>query len=187
MPAIDFYTLKGILELLSRRLGLGEVEYGPRSLPYLHPTRSAVLISGGLEIGCLGELHPGVAKLWDLPRPVIVCELDLETLIARADPVPRYNALPRYPVSLRDIAVVAPREVSAAELELCIRRAGGELVEEVILFDVYQGGQIPAGERSLAFAIRYRSPERTLTDEQVNTIHRNIISALSRIGARLRE
>ena len=111
----------------------------------------------------------------------------MENLINRADPVPRYSSLPRYPATLRDIAVIAPRELPAVELELCIREAGGDLVEQVVLFDVYQGGQIPPGKRSLAFAIRYRSPKKTLTDEEVNRLHQQVTLALAEKGALLRE
>lgn len=186
-PPADFFAVKGALELMFNRLGLKEVEFVPDQFPCLHPTRSAAVTIAGAKVGFLGQLHPEAATLWDFSQEVTVCELDLETVITRANPVPQYTALPRYPASLRDIAVIAPREVPAGELELCIRKAGGELVEQVTLFDVYQGGQIPAGKRSLAFAIRYRSPEKTLTDEQVNSLHQQIILALSEKGALLRE
>ncbi len=186
LPA-DFFAVKGVLELIFRRLGLEEVRFVPSMIPGLHPTRSASVIIGGKEVGFVGHLHPETVELWDFSQEVIACELDLETVISRASLQPRYTPLPRYPASLRDIAVIAPREVPAEELESCIRRAGGKLVEQVALFDVYQGGQIPAGKRNLAFAIRYRSPERTLTDEEVNRLHGQIISALAEKGALLRE
>ncbi len=186
-PRADFFAVKGALELLFNRLGLRDVEFVAKQFPFLHPTRSASVITAGVEVGFLGHLHPEVTGLWDLPQEVVLGELDLEALISRSNPVPHFTALPRYPASLRDIAVIAPLEVSAKELELCIRKAGGELVEQVSLFDIYQGGKIPTGKRSLAFAIRYRSPEKTLTDEQVNHLHRQIVLALSKKGALLRE
>ncbi|HHX87753.1 MAG TPA: phenylalanine--tRNA ligase subunit beta [Firmicutes bacterium] len=183
----DFFTLKGALEALFRGLGLDGAEFLSGQLPCLHPTRSAAVMIGGEQAGFVGQLHPEVAEPWDFLQEVTVCELNLERLISWVNLVPGYTALPRYPATLRDIAVIAPLELPAAELELCIREAGGELVEQVSLFDVYQGGQIPAGKRSLAFAIRYRSPEKTLTDEQANRIHQQIIEALSAKGALLRE
>ncbi|NMA91640.1 MAG: phenylalanine--tRNA ligase subunit beta [Firmicutes bacterium] len=186
-PPADFFAVKGALELMFNRLGLVEVEFVAEPFPYLHPTRSAAVLIAGVKAGYLGQLNPEVAELWDISQEIIVAELDLENLINRADPVPRYSSLPRYPATLRDIAVIAPRELPAVELELCIREAGGDLVEQVVLFDVYQGGQIPPGKRSLAFAIRYRSPKKTLTDEEVNRLHQQVTLALAEKGALLRE
>ena len=123
---------------------------------------------------------------WGYPQPAVIAELDLEILIAGADIVPRVTPLPRYPAGLRDIAVVAPRTLSAAALESTICEAGGGLVERVALFDLYEGAQIPAGKRSLAFTITYRLPDRTLTESEINTAHQRIEEALERLGAGLR-
>jgi phenylalanyl-tRNA synthetase beta chain len=182
----DFYLLKGVLETLFKRLRLSGLEYSGSTSPFLHPTRSADIHLYGEDIGFLGQLHPDVSKAYDFRQAVIVAELNLEALLSRASITPRARSLPRYPVSLRDIAVVAPRELTAQELYRCISEAGGELVEQITLFDLYEGEQIPAGKRSLAFAIRYRAPDRTLTDEEVNIVHRRIEQALAARGAAIR-
>ncbi|HOB86219.1 MAG TPA: phenylalanine--tRNA ligase subunit beta [Bacillota bacterium] len=182
----DFYLVKGVLEALFRKLGLGSVDFRPLESPFLHPTRAAGLFLEGEELGYLGELHPEVATDWDLRQAVIVAELNGELLFSRASLVPRLEPLPRYPASLRDISVVVPREITARELESCIREAGGELVDRITLFDLYEGKQIPPGKRSISFAIAYRSSQGTLTDEEVNQIHGRIQQALFALGATLR-
>ncbi len=182
----DFFVLKGILENFCLRLGIEEVQYVPARLPFLHPARGALVIAGGVEAGYLGQLHPAVGEAWDLDQEVAVAELALAPLLEQADPAPRCTPLPRYPASLRDIAVVTPVEIPARELEQIIRAAGGELVESAVLFDLYQGAQIASGKRSLAFAITYRSTGGTLTEAEVAAAHDRIAAALARRGAELR-
>lgn len=184
--AADYFVLKGILENLCFRLGITAVQYMPARLPFLHPVRGALVIAGGIELGYLGQLHPAVGEAWDLDQEVTVAELALAPLLEQADPVPRCVPLPRYPASLRDIAVVVPVEIPVRDLEQVIRTAGGELVESVTLFDLYQGAQITPGKRSLAFAITYRSPVKTLTEAEVTAAHDRITAALAREGAELR-
>ncbi len=181
-----FFVVKGAIEALLRRFGIAGAEYRPAERPFLHPTRAAVIAIGEEEAGFLGELRPEIAEKWGYPQPAVIAELDLEILIAGADIVPRVTPLPRYPAGLRDIAVVAPRTLSAAALESTICEAGGGLVERVALFDLYEGAQIPAGKRSLAFTITYRLPDRTLTESEINTAHQRIEEALERLGAGLR-
>lgn len=181
-----FFVVKGAVEALLRRLGILEAEYLPVERPYLHPARAAAIVIAGEEAGFLGELRPEVAEKWDYPQPVVIAELDLELLLERAQTIPRVMPLPRFPAGLRDIAVVAPRSLSAAQANCCIYEAGGELVEQVTLFDLYEGAQIPAGNRSLAFTITYRHPDRTLTEAEINAAHSRIEKALSKLGAVLR-
>ncbi|HOB28926.1 MAG: phenylalanine--tRNA ligase subunit beta [Dethiobacteria bacterium] len=181
-----FFVVKGAIEALLKRFGINRVEYLPAELPFNHPTRSAVIRIAGEEAGFLGELRPQVAEKWDYPQPVTVAELDLEMLIARANLVPRVTPLPKYPAGLRDIAVVVPRALSAGELKRLIYEAGGGLVEQVTLFDLYEGAQIPPGMRSLAFTITYRHPDRTLTEAEINAAQARIEAALSKLGAALR-
>lgn len=182
----DFFTLKGALEALLRRAGVKRVEFVPAALPFTHSTRSAVVKIGGEEAGYLGQLHPAAAAAWDFPQPVAVAELDLDLLAGAADPVPRVVPLPRYPAAWRDLAVVAPRHIPAAELERCIVETGGGLVERVTLFDLYEGEQIPAGKRSLAYKIVFRRPGGTLTEGEVNAAQERIVAALAALGATLR-
>lgn len=182
----DFFTVKGALEALFRRIGLKRVEFIPAGLPFTHPTRSALIRINGEEAGFLGELHPAVAESWDFHQAVTVGELDLEVLAGAADPVPRVVPLPRYPASWRDIAIVISRDISARDLEQRIFDAGGGLVDGVTLFDLYEGEQIPAGKRSLAFNITYRRRGGTLTEQEVTSTQERIEKALSALGATLR-
>jgi len=115
-------------------------------------------------------------------------ELDLEELLARAEPVRHLQPLPRFPSISQDMSLVVDEGVSAQEVEDLIRRAGGSLLEGVTLFDLYRGEPIPPGKKSLAYSLTYRHDERTLTDKQVAKVHSKIAKQLSReLGAKLRE
>ena len=182
----DLFTIKGALESLFGRLQIENVEYLAETIPFIHPTRCAVIMIDGEKLGFLGQLHPEVALEWDINHPVTICEIDLSVLIKRANLVPRVVPMPRYPAANRDIAVVAPREISALQLEKTIREAGGGLVSRVKLFDLYEGKQVPEGKRSLAYSIVFRSDSGTLTDTEVNKAQASIEKALLTLGAVLR-
>ncbi len=182
----DYFALKGALEMLFKRMQIGEVEFNAAAQPFTHPGRSAEISIAGLKIGFVGQLHPDVAADWDIDQAVTVAEIDLMSIEAKADLVPRVAPLPRYPAATRDIAVVVSRDIPALELDKAIRQAGGGLVGSLKLFDLYEGKQIPAGKRSLAFAITYRRDEGTLTDAEVNQVHAEIEKALFALGAVLR-
>lgn len=183
----DFYYVKGLAQALWERLGLPELEANPGYEPWLHPGRQAVLLARGRPVGVAGELHPGVAGRFDVPAGTVALELDLDALLDLVEPVARYRPLPRYPAATRDLAVVVPETVPAAAVLAAIRRAGGENLESVRLFDVYQGEQVPAGHRSLACALTFRSALGTLNDEQVETRQDLIRTALrEELGATFR-
>jgi phenylalanyl-tRNA synthetase beta chain len=155
----------------------------------LHPRSACEVRVGERRLGQMGELHPIAAQALGLPRDpsVFVFELDFEALVAAANPLRPYRGLPRFPAVLRDLAVVLDDKVSAAAVLATIREAGGGLVEDAVLFDVYHGLNIPPGKKSLAFAIRYRASERTLTDEESGKAHAQVVERLaSRFGAQLR-
>ncbi len=181
-----FFVVKGAIEALLDRFGLGEAEFVPAELSFTHPTRAAVIMIGGKEAGFLGEVKPNIAEKWDFPQSAAIAELNLEILIDDSGHLPVVAPLPRYPAGLRDIAVVVPRSLSAGRLERSIYGAGSGLVEKVALFDLYEGAQIPPNRRSLAFTITYRHPERTLTESEINAAHSNIEKALYKLGAELR-
>ena len=184
--AAGFFVVKGAVEALLDRFGLGGAEYVPAELPLTHSARAAMIMIDGKEAGFLGELRPKIAEKWDFPQAVAIAELDLELLIAGADLMPAVAPLPRYPAGLRDIAVVVPRSLSAGKLERSIYGAGAGLVERVALFDLYEGAQIPGDRRSLAFTITYRHSGRTLTESEINAAHSDIEKALFELGAELR-
>ncbi len=182
----DFFAVKGALERLFRRLQVERFSFIPRAMPFSHPARCAVIKAGSEELGYLGQVHPDVAEAWEIDQPVTVCEIDLTLLCAKANLVPRVVPLPRFPAAKRDLAIVVPREIPAEKLETAIREAGGELVSQVKLFDLYEGKQIPAGKRSLAYSITFRREEGTLTEAEINQAQENIEKALFDLGAVLR-
>lgn len=176
--ALDFFFCKGALEALFRRLGVDDYRFEAASLPVYHPTKAAEIFINDEMVGTIGEIHPVVQEEFGLRQTVCAAELNLDLLIQKANIVPRYQQLSRYPVVLRDIAVVVARDIPYAAVHKCIVSAGGNLVESVQLFDLYEGKQIAEGYRSFAFAIRYRSREKTLTDVEVNTVHQRIEESL---------
>ncbi len=186
-PSADFFTAKGVVQCLLDAVGVQEAEYQPTTDVRFHPGRSAVVLAGGRELGVFGELHPDVLHQLDITRRTVLAgEFDVEALWAQAERRVRYVPLPRYPAVLRDLAVVAPEDLPYQQVEQTVRQAGGALLESVRLFDVYRGERIPAGTRSLALSLTFRSAERTLTDDEVDDIVRAIVQALEAIGARLR-
>jgi phenylalanyl-tRNA synthetase beta chain len=162
-----------------------ELRVTTASLPPWHPGRCAALRVGDWIVGHAGELHPKVVEALDLPPRTCAVEIDLDALPLRDDrPAPRVSPYP--PVSV-DVALVAAADVPAAELTEALEIGGGDLLEEVRLFDVYTGHQVADGHRSLAFALRFRAPDRTLTNEEANAARDAAVAvAADRFGATLR-
>lgn len=185
---VDFFDLKGVVESLLAAIGIDGAVWEHGDAAHLHPRSAAQIRIGGESVGQLGELHPLVADSLDLPRGVFVFELDLDALGKHLRLLPSYRGVFRFPAVLRDLAVVVPVEVSAAKIDSVLRGAAGEgLVEDVELFDVYQGPQLGEGRKNLAFAIKYRASDRTLTDEEITRVHGALVAALQReVGAELR-
>lgn len=190
---LDFFDLKGIVELVVERLGLaGNVRFAPLSDDErFHPGRAAVLLleeEGNLrQAGVLGELHPAVRERLELSvSRAAAAELDLDALFAAARP-PSFAPLSRFPATVQDLSIVAPIETPAAQIEALIRRGAGALLERLTLFDVYTGPQVGEGRRSLTYHLTFRAPDRTLTDEELARVRKKIISGLEReIGATIR-
>ncbi|KLU61819.1 phenylalanine--tRNA ligase beta subunit [Peptococcaceae bacterium CEB3] len=173
----DFFYLKGIVEKMARELRLSFVFRPARDEPLLHPGRSADIYLGETKVGVLGEIHPAVAKEW-APERGVVFELEVDPLFRQAGMRLKARSVPRYPGVQRDLAVVVPREVPAVKVRERILELGGELLQEAEIFDVYTGQPIPEDHRSLAFSLHYLSPERTLTDEEVNALNVRIIEGI---------
>jgi phenylalanyl-tRNA synthetase beta chain len=179
---LTWYEAKGRLESLFSRLGL-TVEYQPdRRNPLLHPGRSASLWINGDGLGTFGQLHPQVRQQRGLPDEIYAFELNLEVLLdhlLQEDRlIPVFQPYSAYPASDRDIAFFAPTKVSVADLERAIRQAGGTLLDSVELFDQYLGQNVPTGQRSLAFRLVYRAPDRTLTDDEIEPVHQKVRETL---------
>jgi len=181
--SIDFFDLKGVIEALIKDMRIdGAVSYRPTEHSSFHPGRAAELVIDKRVVGVLGEVHPLVRQAFglglDLEKPVLAAELDLDALVANVPMLRNIEPVPTQPAVYQDIALVVDRSVSAADLEAAIREAGGDLLEDVRLFDVYEGESIPAGKKSLAYSLTFRSPDKTLTSEQANRQRDRIVQAL---------
>jgi phenylalanyl-tRNA synthetase beta chain len=177
---------------------LPEVSALPANDPrasYLHPRSRAQLTLAGKQLGVFGALHPDTVDAFDLGGPALVIEIDLTELEALPAPLAKFRPIPRLPAVTRDIALEVPNGVPAAEVGRIIAEAGGELCESVALFDLFEGGSVKAGHRSLAFHVVYRDPKaakdpdnaRTLTDAEVDQCHERVVrTAGERFGASLR-
>lgn len=185
---VDFLTLKGVIEVLLDVLNVSNAKYVRSENTLYHPGRSADIIVDGERIGVFGEINPDIEENYDINREVYVAELNLELLFKHAkDDERKYKPLPKYPAVERDIAVLVDKGIFVADIESIIRETGGKLVDDVKLFDVYTGENIPEDKKSVAYSIWYRSYERTLTDEEVNKVHDKIIRKLNeKLGAQLR-
>ncbi|MFQ5794468.1 MAG: phenylalanine--tRNA ligase subunit beta [Candidatus Bipolaricaulia bacterium] len=189
---MDFFDLKGVVDTLLDRLGLQDTRYRFASTTTnhrgFHPGRSAELEIDGKRIGILGELHPEVAERFDLPEVrICVGEFDLDALLDRTERDHPYQPISRYPAVIQDLAVIVDETIPARQVYDLIREAGGELVTQAVLFDVYRGEQIPEGKVSLAYTLTYQTTDRTLTDDEVQQVHERIRRHLEQeLGAKLR-
>ena len=176
----DFYDLKGITEGLCRRLGIStEIAALPDAdCNYTRPGYTARILAQGQTLGIIGQVHPRVAEAYDLKQTAWVFELDLEALRPLVSDVKKAMPLPRYPSVSRDITLIVEKRTQAWDLLKYVRNAGEELVEDVFLFDVYEGKNIPQDRKSVSFRIVYRSSESTLEDETVSPVHRKISDML---------
>lgn len=184
---IDFYDAKGIVEELLAGLSIANyfVEAGEHYA--LHPGKTAVFKKGRDVLITVGEVHPAVAEALGIKKKIYVFEADVETLQKFAAKKFTFEHLPKYPSISRDLAILVNHDVAAGEVEKVITKNGGEFFKDVTLFDVYTGERISADKKSLAFAIEFRSKERTLKDEEADAAFKNILSAVEKeFGAELR-
>lgn len=185
----DFFDLKGIVETIFAKLGMKEVvTYNPNdNRPYLHPGRKADIIIGDTVIGYMGEVHPEVADTYNIGTKAYIAVLDVLELEKHADFDVKYEGVAKYPAITRDISLVMKKQVLAGEVEAVIRENGGKLLEAYHLFDVYEGEQLGADEKSLAYSIRFRAADRTLEDKDVTAVMDKILKKMSAIGVELRQ
>jgi phenylalanyl-tRNA synthetase beta chain len=184
---LDFFDGKGVVEALAEDLAPRRFQVRPADLPWLQPGRSAEVLIDNKVAGWLGEVHPSVLAAFEADAPVVAFELDIEVLLAGARAVRTYTEVPRYPAVTLDVAFVVEESVSAERMEQAIRKAGGQLLDGVRLFDVYRGPGITEGSKSLAWALSYRAPDRTLTDEEVRPVHEKLLRKVcGAVGAELR-
>jgi phenylalanyl-tRNA synthetase beta chain len=184
----DFFDLKGSLETLFD--GLVVSGYRFPALPdetFFHPGRACRLEANGRVLGSMGELHPDVRKTWELDQPIFLFEINFQNLVASIEEHRVFKFLPRFPAILRDLALIVDEKISAGELLQTLWEANNGLISEIKLFDLYQGKPVPPGKKSLAFRLKYQAEDRTLTDREVNQLHRKVTDFLiERCGGILR-
>ena len=182
----DFYDVKGVVDGLLSKLGLTQFDIQPSNESYYHPGVSAHYTVNGVTIANYGELHPQVVKNFDLSGKVYMFEIDLEAVLSITVPPFRYQSFSKFPGTSRDLAIVAPVSVTSGEIVALIKEHGGEYLESVSIFDVYEGEHIEAGYRSLAYNLQFRSMEGTLNDEDIDGAIQAIIDALATKNCKLR-
>jgi len=186
---VDFFTMKGLVETLMEALHVEKFEFTRNSeLEYMHPGRTANLIINGKEAGFFGEIHPQVAKNYNIDTNTYMAELDLATILSGINKNLSFKPLPKYPATTRDIAMLVTAETLVGDLEKVIKQRGGKILESVELFDVYQGEQIEKGMKSVAYKLVFRDNARTLEDEDVQKVMKKILNGLEmNCGAKLRD
>lgn len=177
--AFDFFDGKGIVESLLHELATSKVRFKALSAeeaPHLQPGRAAQVLSGGTVLGWVGEIHPLAADAFEATAPVVAFELDLDALVKTSQPARDYVDVPLFPAVTMDIALVVDEDVTNEKLMQVMRSAGGKLLSSIQLFDVYRDEErLGAGKKSMAYALEYRSPDKTLTAEEVNKQHERLI------------
>ena len=185
--APDFFYLKGVLNELFDRLNI-DVKYKNSEIEYLHPGRTATIESNGEKIGFIGELLYETIDEFDLMEGTTVFQISFDKLMQKMDStISNYKELPKFPAVNRDLAFVVNRDIAVSTIRDIIENAGGELLEDIELFDLYEGEQIPDEKKSLAFNLIFRSNQRTLTDDDVNEVFNKILNSLKdKIGVEIR-
>jgi phenylalanyl-tRNA synthetase beta chain len=181
---IDFFDVKGIAENLLMRHGFNP-RFAKGQDAGLHPNKQAEIYLDEKKVGVIGEVHPKVMLAFDIAEPVYILEIDLKSLVPFLAALREYKPVPRFPSIVRDMALIVDDGVTNETIQNLVRSF--PLVEGVEIFDVYSGGQLTAGKKSLAYHISFRSPKHTLTEEEVNQVQQQILNRLStELGATLR-
>jgi phenylalanyl-tRNA synthetase beta chain len=191
---VDFYDIKGtveeILEIARVEdyeiIRLDETDEFDEKTAF-HPGRGAAIVKNGTAIGYFGEIHPLVANNYEIDTKVYAAKLNIPEMMEIASPEKTYQELPKYPATTRDLSLICDVELPVGKIESAIKKAVGKILEDVKLFDVYQGEQIEKGKKSVSYSIRMRSKEATLTDEQADSAVKKVLKALKEIGAELRQ
>ncbi len=184
----NFFSLKGELEAILTGLRMPKASFtAVTDNPSFHPGRCAMVSIQGAVLGCMGQLHPLVAKNYGIDTEVYCAELDFSKLLPLQLPEPTYTPLPKYPTVNRDLSIVCDEAVTVAQAEAVITAAAGKLLRNVSLFDIYRGTGIPEGKKSLAFSLSLRADDRTLTDSDSEAVTAKVLAALAeKLGAALR-
>lgn len=184
---VDYYLAKGLVERLAEGLRCA-LDYQPAAESFLHPGKSAVVTDKrGASVGWAGEVHPLVVQAYDLRGPAVAAELDLEALLDASSGAVIFRDLLAYPLVEQDVALVVDAQVPAAAVVRSLRQAGGELLEDVKVFDLYEGAQVAPGKKSLALRLSFRASDRTLSEAEVNELRGRMLEMIgAELGAQLR-
>ncbi len=179
---VDFYDIKGIFESIADYFGLEYALEPIDAMPLMNPGASAGIrrLSDNTPLGCIGAVSAQVLKNYDIHQDVFILQLELDPLLVAPKPVATFRPLPKFPPSLRDLAVVVDAHTPAAELRAAALKAGGELLKRVDIFDVYTGKPIPNGKKSVALSLAFQSEDRTLTDADTNASMEAILVDLTK-------
>ncbi|RZS93047.1 phenylalanine--tRNA ligase subunit beta [Cuneatibacter caecimuris] len=185
----DFFTMKGVVEEFLEKVGMRrKAVYDPSDKkPFLHPGRQADIVYDGGKIGYLGEIHPQAADHYGIGDRAYIAVLDLPEIVARATFDRKYEGIAKYPAVTRDISMVMKKEILVGQIEEIIEKKGGSILESYRLFDIYEGTQIQAGYKSVAYTISFRAKDRTLSDKEVGEVMDKILKALADLGIELRK
>lgn len=184
----DFYDLKGIAEQLLEAVGIAKYTFKPETEdPSFHPGRCATVWVKGKKLGILGQVHPQAAANFKIGTEVYCAVLDFPALLEFATDEKHYQALPKFPATGRDIALILDKEVNVGEIAGVIEAHKGDILREYALFDVYEGAQVGEGKKSVAYSLTFRADDRTLTDGEVNQVMDKILAELKeKLHAELR-
>ncbi len=184
----DFYTMKGAVEeFLDSISMMNEISYDPEAgKSFLHPGRQALVKYGDETIGYLGEVHPQVCDNYDIATRVYIAVLDMPAILPHAQFDRIYSGIAKFPAVTRDLSMVVPKKILAGDIEKMIRQRGGKNLESLELFDIYEGIQIKAGYKSMAYSLSFRNKEHQLSDEDVNGAMKKILNGLEQMGIELR-
>lgn len=175
----DFYSLKGILEELLAQMNIADYKVtARRDHPTFHPGKTAELTVGGTPAGIFGAVHPTVCANYGLEQEAFMAELDFGVLLEHGNTKKSYHPLPKFPAVTRDLAMLCDESVEVGSIEEIIRQCGRSLIEEIKLFDIYKGKQIPTGKKSVAYSIVFRDPNKTLEEQDVNRVMDKILTRL---------
>ena len=185
----DFYVMKGVVEEFFSKAGIrGKLSYDPKAgKTFLHPGRQANIIYHGEVMGYLGEIHPQVADNYGIGDKAYVAVLDMPVVVKYADFDRKFTGIARFPAVTRDLSMVVPHEILAGDIEDMIIQRGGKILESYQLVDGYEGSQIKAGYKSMAYSVVFRAKDKTLEENEINTAMKKILNGLSSMGIELRQ
>ena len=185
----DFFTMKGVVEEFFEKIGMHEKEkYDPDAgKTYLHPGRQANIIYDGKVVGYLGEIHPEVADVYGIGERAYVAVIDMPEILPYATFDRKYTGIAKYPAVTRDISMVVPKKILVGQIEEVIEKNGGANLESYKLFDLYEGAQIKAGFKSVAYSIVFRAKDKTLEEAEITAAMNKILKGLEDLGIELRK